>query len=79
MKYASCVGFGNCNCDDEREALENATFPEMVIAFAISVMFINCSNLLFIVQVKDIKNLAQRATRSIMSSDIKDTKGTLDS
>ena len=70
-KYSQCVALGNCNCDDERKALEDASIPEMVFIFAIVASFINCTNLLFVIQIRDVKKLAKRATRSFISSDPK--------
>ena len=51
-KYSQCVALGNCNCDDERKALEDTFLPEMIIMFAIVASFINCTNLLFLFRLE---------------------------
>ena len=66
-KYSQCVALGNCNCDDERKALEDASIPEMVFIYVIIASFINCVNLLFVIQIRDVKNLFKRATKSSVS------------
>ena len=63
MEYSQCVASGNCNCEDKREMIERASLPETVFLFFIAIMFLNCSNLLFIIQLKDVKHMARRATR----------------
>ena len=73
--YSQCVALGNCNCDDKREAMEKSSTTEVIVfvfAAAISGAFLNLSNLMFVIQVKDMKNLAKRAARRItISSDVK--------
>ena len=68
--YSQCVALGNCNCDDEREVLEDASIPEMVFVFTFGTMLVNLNNLVFVIQVRDIKNLAERATKNFVSSDV---------
>ena len=67
--YSQCVASGNCNCEDTREMFEKASLPELIFVFFICIMFLNCSNLLFIIQLKDVKQIARRATKSFISTD----------
>ena len=69
MNYSQCVASGNCDCGDTREMLEKASLPEITLVFYICIMFLNASNLLFIIQVKDVKQMARRATKSFISTD----------
>ena len=63
MEYSQCVASGNCNCEDKREMIERVSLPETIFLFFAAIMFLNCSNLLFIIQLKDVKHVARRATR----------------
>ena len=67
--YSQCVASGNCDCEDKRETFEKASLPEIIFVFFICIMFLNCSNLLFIIQLKDVKKIARRATKSFISTD----------
>ena len=69
MEYSRCVASGNCDCESKREIFEKASLPEITIVFYICVMFLNASNLLFIIQLKDVKQIARRATKSFISTD----------
>ena len=69
VNYSQCVASGNCDCESKREIFEKASLPEITIVFYICVMFINASNLLFIIQLKDVKKMARRATKSFISTD----------
>ena len=69
MNYSLCVASGNCDCEDTREMFEKASLPGMAFVFFICFMFLNASNLLFIIQVKDVKQMARRTTKSFISTD----------
>ena len=68
--YSRCVASGNCNCEETREMFEKASLPVLDFVFFICIMFLNCSNLLFIIQLKDVKQMVRRATKSFIISDI---------
>lgn len=70
MDYSQCVGSGNCNCDDERKMVENTSIPETAFLFLITLLFLNCSNLLFIIQFQDVKQVARRATKSFITTEL---------
>ena len=70
VNYSQCVASGNCDCGDTREILEKTSLPKTTIVVYIFVMFLNASNLLFIIQVKDVKQMARRATKSFINTDI---------
>lgn len=69
MSYSHCVAGGNCDCEGKREMVEKTSIPELNFIFYICIMFLNSSNLLFIIQVKDVKQMARRATKSFISTD----------
>ena len=69
VNYSQCVASGNCDCGDAREMLEKTSLPEITFIAYICVMFLNASNLLFIIQVKDVKQMARCATKSFISTD----------
>ena len=70
IDYSTCVANGNCNCEGEREMVEDASVPETAFLFFTTVMFLNCSNLLFIIQFQDVKHVARRATRTFLTTDL---------
>ena len=69
VEYLQCVASSNCDCESKREIFEKASLPEITIVFYICVMFLNASNLLFIIQLKDVKKMARQATKSFISTD----------
>lgn len=70
VNYSQCVASGNCDCGDTTKILEKTSLiSEINFVVYICVMFLNSSNLLFIIQVKDVKQMARRATKSFISTD----------
>ena len=69
VEYSQCVASGNCDCEGKREMFEKASLPEIGFVHLICVMFLNASNLLFIIQLKDVEQIARRATKSFISTD----------
>ena len=70
MNYSTCVANGNCNCEDERQMVEDTSMPETAFLFFVTIMFLNLSNLLFIIQFQDVKHVARRATRTFLSTEL---------
>ena len=69
MEYSQCVASGNCDCEGKREMFEKASLPELDFVHLICIMFLNASNLLFIIQLKDVKQMARCVTKSFISTD----------